>query len=62
MAAPAQVDFAQMKADIAALEAACRKTGAPVVFGHNDLLAGNILVLQVCVETSIPQCKTLGMG
>lgn len=42
-----QVDFDAMKRDIQALEAACAATGSPIVFGHNDLLAGNILVLQV---------------
>ena len=45
-AAYAALDFAALEADARAVEAACAAAASPVVFCHNDLLSGNILVLQ----------------
>ncbi len=45
-AAHAAIDFDAIAADVAATEAACALTASPLVLGHNDLLSGNILVLQ----------------
>lgn len=35
-----------MSSEVDATEAACAAAGSPVVFGHCDLLSGNILILQ----------------
>lgn len=45
-AAYSQIDFAALEQVVQQVEAACSLTQSPVVFGHNDLLSGNILVLQ----------------
>lgn len=45
-AAYASLDFAAMAAEVDAVEAACAAAASPVVFSHNDLLSGNILILQ----------------
>jgi ethanolamine kinase len=42
----ARLDFAALERDVARIRAACELTRSPVVFAHNDLLSGNILVLQ----------------
>jgi len=39
------VDWPQLEADIATVRALAARVDSPVVFSHNDLLAGNILVL-----------------
>lgn len=36
-----------MQAEINVVRAACEAVRSPMVFAHNDLLSGNILVLQV---------------
>eukprot|EP00878_Enallax_costatus_P046645 GHUV01056890.1.p1 GENE.GHUV01056890.1~~GHUV01056890.1.p1 ORF type:complete len:271 (+),score=63.88 GHUV01056890.1:192-1004(+) len=41
-----QIDFAALEQDVQQVAATCSMTHSPVVFGHNDLLSGNILVLQ----------------
>ena len=41
----AAVDFAALRAKVAALEGVCARTASPAVFCHNDLLSGNILAL-----------------
>ena len=38
------VDFDEMAEELRATEARSQKMGAPVVWSHNDLLSGNILV------------------
>eukprot|EP00879_Flechtneria_rotunda_P021600 GHRR01022767.1.p1 GENE.GHRR01022767.1~~GHRR01022767.1.p1 ORF type:complete len:323 (+),score=84.31 GHRR01022767.1:302-1270(+) len=40
------IDFAALERDCHKAEAVCALTNSPIVFGHNDLLSGNILVLQ----------------
>ncbi len=45
-AAYKQIDFAALENDIRETQAVCALTQSPLVFGHNDLLSGNILVLQ----------------
>ncbi|GBF91539.1 hypothetical protein Rsub_04279 [Raphidocelis subcapitata] len=45
-AAYAALDFGAISAEVDAVEAACARAASPVVFGHNDLLSGNILILQ----------------
>jgi len=42
----AQLDFDTLEADVARVRRACGLTRSPVVFAHNDLLSGNILVLR----------------
>jgi Choline/ethanolamine kinase len=39
------INFAAMASELVAVEALCSQTNSPVVFCHNDLLSGNILVL-----------------
>ena len=47
-AAPMQhFDLDAMAREIDLTEQACLRLGSPVVFGHNDMLAGNILVSEV---------------
>jgi len=41
----AEVDLTALAQDIAETRALCEATDSPVVYSHNDLLAGNILVL-----------------
>jgi len=45
-AAYADLDFAAMESEIKQLQSLCDNLHSPVVFGHNDLLSGNIVVLQ----------------
>lgn len=45
-AAYEQIDFSALEGDIADTQEVCALTQSPIVFGHNDLLSGNILVLQ----------------
>lgn len=40
----ATFDFAAMRAEVQAVEAAASAVHSPVVFAHNDLLSGNIMV------------------
>lgn len=40
------IDFAALEAEVDETEAVCKLTQCPVVFGHNDLLSGNMLILQ----------------
>lgn len=40
------IDFKLLEAEVAETEQACALTACPLVFGHNDLLSGNILLLQ----------------
>lgn len=40
-----RVDFGMMEREAAAVQALCDSTHSPVVYSHNDLLAGNILAL-----------------
>lgn len=46
----AAVDFPAMAAAVAAARALCDRTDSPVVFCHNDLLSGNILLMNVLPE------------
>ncbi|GFR49956.1 hypothetical protein Agub_g12064 [Astrephomene gubernaculifera] len=41
-----KVDFGGMRSELAALREMCERVGSPRVFCHNDLLSGNILVVQ----------------
>lgn len=41
-----KIDFGALEAELDATEAACVATGSPLVWGHNDLLSGNIIVMQ----------------
>ncbi|WIA15359.1 hypothetical protein OEZ85_002023 [Tetradesmus obliquus] len=45
-AAYEQIDFAALAAEVRETQAVCALTQSPVVFGHCDLLSGNILILQ----------------
>jgi ethanolamine kinase len=45
-AAAARLDIDALERDVARVKGACDLTRSPVVFAHNDLLSGNILVLQ----------------
>jgi ethanolamine kinase len=49
-AAAARIDYDALARDVARVRAACERAASPVVFAHNDLLSGNILVLQRCGE------------
>jgi ethanolamine kinase len=42
----AELDFKVMEVEIQEVKAVCDATCSPLVFGHNDLLSGNLLVLQ----------------
>nr|BAU37043.1 ethanolamine kinase [Chlamydomonas asymmetrica] len=42
----AAVDFGAMEKELQELEDLCQLVDSPVVFSHNDLLSGNILILQ----------------
>lgn len=42
----ALIDYAALERDVARVKRACDLCRSPVVFAHNDLLSGNILVLQ----------------
>jgi hypothetical protein len=42
-----QLDLAAMQVEVSATRTLCEAIHSPVVFAHNDLLSGNILVLQV---------------
>lgn len=42
-----QIDFHAFEKEIRAVEAACKAVDSPCVFAHNDLLSGNILIIQV---------------
>jgi ethanolamine kinase len=44
--AAARLDFDALERDVERVRRACELTRSPVVFAHNDLLSGNILVLQ----------------
>ncbi|KAI8475730.1 MAG: putative ethanolamine kinase 1 [Monoraphidium minutum] len=55
----AALDFDALEAEVDASEAACGAARSPVVFGHNDLLSGNLLVLQE--EGFDPEAPDLGM-
>lgn len=44
-AAHAALDFEAMAAEVADVQALCDSTHSPVVFCHNDLLSGNILLM-----------------
>nr|BAU37036.1 ethanolamine kinase [Chlamydomonas sphaeroides] len=46
-AAFARVDFGALRSELAELAAVCGRVGSTRVFCHNDLLSGNILVVQV---------------
>jgi len=45
-AAYSAIDFAALESEVNETEAVCQLTQCPLVFGHNDLLSGNILILQ----------------
>lgn len=40
------IDFTALEAAVQETEAVCSLTQCPLVFGHNDLLSGNILIMQ----------------
>lgn len=40
------IDFQGLESEVAETEAVCKLTHCPLVFGHNDLLSGNILIMQ----------------
>jgi ethanolamine kinase len=40
------IDFAALEAEVNETEEVCKLTQCPLVFGHNDLLSGNILIMQ----------------
>lgn len=42
----ATLDFAKIESELDQTEAACAASRSPVVWGHNDLLSGNLLVVQ----------------
>ncbi len=46
----AQLDLAAMQAELDEVRRLCEAVQSPVVFAHNDLLSGNILVLQARAE------------
>ena len=42
-------DFKAMRSELMAMQQTCEQLDSPVVFSHNDLLSGNIMVpLEVC--------------
>ncbi len=41
-----KVDFGAMRRELVELRALCERVGSPLVFCHNDLLSGNILIVQ----------------
>lgn len=45
-AAYSTIDFAALESEVNETEVVCQLTQCPLVFGHNDLLSGNILILQ----------------
>jgi hypothetical protein len=46
------VDLAALQREVDEVRGACTALGSPLVFSHNDLLSGNILVLQPKGSTS----------
>lgn len=42
-----EIDFHAFEKEIREIESVCKLTESPCVFGHNDLLSGNILIIQV---------------
>eukprot|EP00775_Hariotina_reticulata_P008598 gene8598-8780_t len=46
LAAYQQINFSQIEDEIRETQAVCALTNSPIIFGHNDLLSGNILILQ----------------
>lgn len=40
------IDFAALESEVDETQQVCSLTHCPLVFGHNDLLSGNILILQ----------------
>lgn len=40
------IDFVMMESELSELRHLCERAQSPVVFSHNDLLSGNILILQ----------------
>lgn len=40
------LNFSQLENEIREAQAVCALTHSPIIFGHNDLLSGNILILQ----------------
>jgi ethanolamine kinase len=45
-AAYAAIDFQALESEVKETQEVCSLTDCPLVFGHNDLLSGNILIMQ----------------
>lgn len=44
---PSQVELGRLASEVAEVKALCGRVASPEIMSHNDLLSGNILVLQV---------------
>ena len=58
-AAHAALDFDAMAAEVMDAQALCDSTHSPVVFCHNDLLSGNILLLGGSTENAVEDMADL---
>lgn len=58
-AAHAALDFDAMLVEVTEAQALCDSTHSPVVFCHNDLLSGNILLLGGSAERSVEEMADL---
>lgn len=57
--AHAALDFDAMATEVAEAQELCDSTHSPVVFCHNDLLAGNVLLLGGSSERSVEDMADL---
>ncbi|KAG1677822.1 hypothetical protein FOA52_008586 [Chlamydomonas sp. UWO 241] len=55
----AAIDFPAQRREIAELKALCDRVPSAIVFSHNDLLSGNILVV---LDTSLPEGEQVERG
>ncbi len=52
-------DFKAMRSEILELQQICEKLESPVVFSHNDLLSGNVMIPhEVCPEVTFAACAS----
>ena len=52
-------DFKAMRSEIQELQQICEKLESPVVFSHNDLLSGNVMIPhEVCPEVTFAACAS----
>ena len=51
------VDFAALRREIQEMQEVCKQLSAPVVWSHNDLLSGNVMIpAEVCLTVHVHTC------